>query len=178
LNETIPEGEGFDQSPEHRIGSAQLEHELRVRDWLRSHPKERRRLQDIVLVEEFESIREYVETECRERDVRPPEPLRMENWGPGSLSAIRALVGAAPSVDTWATLRFVKHRDLNLPWEQHDWTDLCALSVAIPYCDAVITEKRWAHLAKASGLAQRYGTSVSYGQRAVERELEQLGRNI
>lgn len=174
LNEDISEELGFDRTPEHRFGTAQLDHELRVRDWLRSHPRERRRHQDMVLAEEFESVREYVETICIERRVPPPEALRTGNWGPNSGDAMRRLVRSMPSADAWSTLRFLKHRDLNLPWEQHDWTDLWALSVAIPYCDAVVTEKRWAHLATLGKLGNRYETLVGSGRSAVELELEQV----
>ena len=175
MDEVIPEDTGFDRVPEHRFGSSQLDQELRVRDWLRTHPGERSRHYDMVVAEEFESIREYVETVCRERRVQPPEPLRTGNWGPDSAEAMRGLVRSIPSADVWATLRHLKHRDLNLPWEQHDWTDMWALSVAIPYCDAVVTEKRWAHLATVGGLGRRYGTSVSHGRRAIEAELELVG---
>jgi hypothetical protein len=51
---------------------------------------------------------------------------------------------------------------------------MTALSVALPYCDAVITERRWAHLARASGLAARYGTDVSFGVSALEALLDRL----
>jgi hypothetical protein len=129
----------------------------------------------MIVAEEFESIREDVENACLQSRVRPPEALRTGNWGPESAEAMRGLVRSIPSADVWSTLRFLKHRDLNLPWEQHDWTDMWALSVAIPYCDAVVTEKRWAHLATVSGLAHRYGTSVGHGRRTVERELERAG---
>lgn len=175
LDEDIPEELGFDRAPEHRFGTTQLDHELRVRNWLRSHPQERRRHQDMVVAEEFESVREYVETICIERRVRPPVALRAGNWSPESGEAMRRLVQSVPSAHVWSTLRFLKHRDLNLPWEQHDWTDLWALSVAIPYCDAVVTEKRWAHLANVGKLGRRYGTSVVSGRRAVEAELERVG---
>lgn len=174
LDEAIPADSGFDRTPEHRFGSLQLDHELRVRDWLRSNPQERQRHRDMVVAEEFESLREYVEDACREARVRPPQALRTGSWGPESADAMRGLVRSIPSADTWSTLRFLKHRDLNLPWEQHDWTDLWALSVAIPYCDAVVTERRWSHLATVGGLAQRYVTRIGHGRAAVERELERL----
>jgi hypothetical protein len=74
--------------------------------------------------------------------------------------AMRAFVLGLPSVDVLVTLREWKHRDLSHPWEQHDQTDIHALSVAIPYADVVVTERRWAHLANASGLAKRYETNV------------------
>lgn len=129
----------------------------------------------MVLAEEFGSVREYVENACRENRMRPREALRTGNWAPESAGAMRTLVRSMPSADVWSTLRFLKHRDLNLPWEQHDWTDMWALSVAIPYCDVVVTEKRWAHLATVGGLVSRYRTSVGHGRRAIEEELERVG---
>lgn len=174
IEDVIPADSGFDRAPEHRFGSLQLAQELRVREWLRSNPQERRRHLDMVVAEEFESMREYVENACREAQIRPPWELRAGNWCPGSEGAMRALVRSVPSADTWSTLRFLKHRDLNLQWDQHDWTDLWTLSVVIPYCDAVVTERRWSHLSKVGNLTTRYGTRVGHGRAAVEQELERL----
>jgi hypothetical protein len=175
MEEVIPADEGFDRTPEHRFGSAQLDHELGVRDWLRSHPEHRQRLRDLVVTEEFVSMSEYLEEACRELHIQPWEALMAGAWEAGPAEAVRDLVLSVPSANVWSTLRYLKHRDLNLPWEQHDWTDLWSLSVAIPYCDAVVTEKRWAHLATVGGLANRYGTSVDHGRRAVEKELTRAG---
>lgn len=162
---------GLDRTPEHRYGSVELKRELTVREWLRAHPLQSADLKDLILAEEFASLREYVEDACIEARVPPPVHLRSGNWGPLSAKAMRDLVDAVPSANAWSTLRFLKHRDSNLPWEQHDWTDLWALSVAIPYCDVVVTERRWAHLAATGGLSRRYGTTVSSGWRAIENEL-------
>jgi len=111
LDEAIPAESGFDRTPEHRFGSLQLNHELRVRDWLRSNPQGRQRHRDMIVAEEFESIREYVEDACREANVRPPQALQAGSWGPESADAMRGLVRSVPSADTWSTLRFLKHRD-------------------------------------------------------------------
>lgn len=170
----IPEELNFDRTPEHRIGSAKCAHELNIRDWLKSHTKNRTRLQQLVICEEFEAIREYIEDGCIQSRTLPPPALRAGNWGPQSAQALRDLVRSIPSADTRATLRYLKHRDTNLAWEQHDWTDIWSLSVAIPYCDAVVTEKRWAHLAAAGGLSNRYKTAIGHGLQAIKTVVENL----
>ena len=40
--------------------------------------------------------------------------------------------------------------------------------MAVPYCDVVVTERRWAHMIKATGLAKRYGTEAGHGIAALE----------
>lgn len=77
--------------------------------------------------------------------------------------AMRALVAGLPTVDVLATLRREKHRDLTHPWEQHDLSDLIMLSTTVPYCDAVVTERRWAHIVQTSGLASKYRTEMGAG---------------
>jgi hypothetical protein len=154
---------GLDRTPEHRFGSDTLERELRLRAQLKQHPLPAEKLRDLMDVDEFESMREYIADAILELGHTPPPALTSGGLGPESADVIRDVIRSIPSADTWSTLRYLKHRDLGLPWEQHDWTDLAALSVAIPYCDAVITEKRWVHLANASGLSTRYNTTVTTG---------------
>lgn len=87
--------------------------------------------------------------------------------------AMRGFVNGLPSVDTLATLREWKHRDLTHEWQQHDQSDLLSLAVAVPYADVVVTERRWAHLCEASGLSAKYDTRVC-ALRVLERVLDGL----
>lgn len=169
--ELLAAEEGLDRAPEHRFGSGELQRELALRENLRRNPLTGARLHDLIVAQEFESIREYIEEVCIAERVPVPLSLRTNSWGADSKSAVKSLVEALPSANAWSTLRYHKHRDLNLPWEQHDWTDLWALSVAIPYCDVVVTEKRWTHLAKMGGLDQRFGTEIGSGRSLLERAL-------
>lgn len=86
---------------------------------------------------------------------------------------MRACIEVLPRVDTLATLREWKHRDLNHEWHQHDQSDLLSLAVAVPYADVVVTERRWTHLCEASGLTAKYGTQVC-ALRDLERVLDGL----
>ena len=66
-----------------------------------------------------------------------------------------------PSVFTFSTLATMrdmqKHRDI----KANDINDLMALSVAIPYCDIVVTENFWTNLSKQAGLGSLYDTHVT-----------------
>lgn len=162
---------GLERSPEHRFGSATLEHELFLRARLQRHPLSPQKLRDLMDIEEFESMREYIADAALGLGLSPPPALASGGFGPESADTIRDVIRAIPTAHTWSTLRYLKHRDLNLPWEQHDWTDLAALAVAIPYCDAVITEKRWAHLANTSELSAQYDTTVAAGLSGLRSQL-------
>jgi len=50
-----------------------------------------------------------------------------------------------------------KHRDI----EDNDLNDIMALSVAIPYCNTVVTENFWTHLSQQIGLDELYDTNVT-----------------
>jgi hypothetical protein len=50
-----------------------------------------------------------------------------------------------------------RHRDI----QPNDLNDIMALSVAIPYCDGVVTENFWAHIASQVGVDDLYNTEVA-----------------
>ena len=50
------------------------------------------------------------------------------------------------------------HRQKSKPWTIRDDRDIGFLSLAIPSCDAVITEAFWVDLARRRGLNERYET--------------------
>jgi hypothetical protein len=50
-----------------------------------------------------------------------------------------------------------RHRDI----QPNDLNDIMALSVAIPYCDVVVTENFWAHIASQVGVDDLYNTEVT-----------------
>jgi hypothetical protein len=69
----------------------------------------------------------------------------------------------------------LRYQDPNLPREKGDLFDMGALSVAIAYCDVVITERTWQHLAARSGVDQRYATRVISDLRELAPILRALG---
>lgn len=71
-----------------------------------------------------------------------------------------AFVEAVPTV--LASSELERHRNVasQKPWERQDLNDIGSLSVAIPYCDIVVTESLWTDAAKRSILPERFGTTV------------------
>ena len=74
--------------------------------------------------------------------------------------AVRALVDAMPSGDVHVSLQVAAHRNPRSSWTSNDYFDIDALSLAVPYCDVVATERRRAHDLAWSGCPERLDTIV------------------
>ena len=48
-----------------------------------------------------------------------------------------------------------------MAWHGNDLNDVIALSVAVPYCDVVVTERSWSSMLAAVKVPQRYDTLVT-----------------
>ena len=167
---------GLERTPEHRLGNLSLGEERHIRELVATQPWARQRLRDLVITRELERLTTEINQACWEHRI-DPHSLLLENPHATPPEAMRALVEGMPSLDTLVTLRERKHRDLGHRWDQHDRTDLHALAVAIPYSNIVVTEKRWAHMAVASGLAERYGTEI-YGLSDFRRVVQGLTESL
>ncbi len=78
----------------------------------------------------------------------------------GGLDIARSFTDSMPAGDAWISLLTAAHRNPQSHWRANDIFDFDALSVAIPYCDIVATDRHAARLANASGLPSRLGTVV------------------
>ncbi|WP_067097531.1 hypothetical protein [Mycobacterium sp. 852002-40037_SCH5390672] len=63
----------------------------------------------------------------------------------------------------WVEMKLRSQRQANPQklWESNDLNDLIALSIAVPYCDVVVTEKSWASLINAAKVGKRFDTLVT-----------------
>lgn len=165
----------LDRRPEHRHGSRFADTEVARRNWLVENPSARHRLYDNFLVEEINMLLEPISQAAMQRGADPRDVFLSNPAFKTPPDAMRAFAQTMPSLHVMATLRTWKHRDTSHPWDQHDRVDLMGLCVAIPYCHVVITEKRWAHLAKASGLDRLYGTTLGAGRRPLDALAEDSG---
>ncbi|WP_056922127.1 hypothetical protein [Phycicoccus sp. Soil802] len=168
------DGDWVDRTPEHRLGDRYAQQQLRLRQRVRDEPLVRARLRDHILVEEVVDVTDEINRVCVERDV-DPHGLFFKAHADSSPEAVRRFVEELPSVDASVSLRWWKHKDLGMNWEQHDKVDLMSLAVAAPYADVVVTERRWEHLLRASGLAKRHKTIVGRGVDGVWAALELAG---
>ncbi len=70
----------------------------------------------------------------------------------------RTFVRAMPSTDVSIALKTAWHRNRDKPWAVNDVHDIDAMSLAVPYCDVVVTEKACHHALKAASLHKRMHT--------------------
>ena len=57
-------------------------------------------------------------------------------------------------------LAWQQHANSDTRWEPNDLNDLVYLSVAVGYCDIVVTERRWRHMFNRSPIGKQPGTLV------------------
>ena len=72
----------------------------------------------------------------------------------------RAFVRAMPSTDVSIELKTAWHRNRDKGWTANDIYDIDAMSLAVPYCDIVVTEKACHHALEAARLGKRMHTAL------------------
>jgi hypothetical protein len=158
---------GLDWRPEHRRGDAWAAVDaVRAAKLEESHlwPS----LRDALITEDF--VAALLDDFNSAAEAYGLDPAAFAGGLRGGLAAFH---DSLPSRTTLVSLQEARLKDRSRPTEQHDRTDLLGLMVAIPYCDVVVTERQWAHLATLAGLPDRFGTSVKsslFSMTAVIRE--------
>ncbi len=66
-----------------------------------------------------------------------------------------------PSRDALLELATVQHHNPQTRWHPNDLNDLVYISLAVGYCDVVVTERRWAANLNTSDVPSRRGTKGS-----------------
>lgn len=72
----------------------------------------------------------------------------------------RRLTDSMPSSDIALTLMTARHRNPHTRWTANDIFDIDAMSVAVPYCDIVVTENHACHALKTANADQRSNTKL------------------
>ncbi|MFE9474427.1 hypothetical protein ACFYOR_25820 [Streptomyces griseofuscus] len=145
--------EGFDRITQHRRGRFYADNQQKKMDlWTSSGGKD---LMDrAVITNDFIAALDDVNDVC---NIRGVDPLSLVH----SREDIMELWNAVPTLHTYSSLRIQRFRNAHQKWSQHDLADLLALSVAIPYCDVVVTERQWCHFAKQAKLNRAYDTLIT-----------------
>lgn len=138
------------------FGERQLAHEQALRQALvKEGPATPKKVHDFVAATELLDIREPLNEALEYAGITNADSPNLD-----TAEGLTALLRALPSRDVIFDLRRLRHADGEARWEANDLNDLGALSVALPYCDVVVTEKQWRHLACQAGIPERYGTIV------------------
>ena len=72
----------------------------------------------------------------------------------------RRIADMMPTFDVAMTLKASYHRNPIYPWTRNDLFDIDAVSIVLPYCDVVVTDKAIASHIKQTKLASRLDTEV------------------
>ena len=72
----------------------------------------------------------------------------------------RAFVRAMPSTEVSIALKTAWHRNRDKQWTANDVYDIDAMSLAVPYCDIVVTEKACHHALEVAHLGKRMHTAL------------------
>ena len=115
----------------------------------------RGRLRDLVSVRELAfQIDSIHKKACHARSIDSFETLC------STIDDARTAFDSMPSFDTSVTLKTAIHRNGGHRWRNNDIHDIHALTVALPYCDVVVTDKAMATITIQSKLDQRLNTVV------------------
>jgi hypothetical protein len=147
---------GWDPLASQRVAARRAASEQAFQDQLDDQTRRKRStLRDLVLAREtIIELREMLAEAAGARGRSVDEAL-----GP-DVRAARALARSMPSVEVATTLKAQDHRNKDKRWESNDIFDIDALSLAVPYCDIVVTDSHRAHVLRATGLDNRMQTVV------------------
>jgi hypothetical protein len=141
---------GYDPRAAIKIAQRRAEQEEKLRMELDGDTRWRRdRLRDVVAAREMAHelmdaiLKALADRQLSSNDVFPDR------------ESLRRFMRSMPSTDVAITLKTTRHRDPNLRWTANDITDVDALSLAVPYCDVVVTENFAHHVLTVSGIAKR-----------------------
>lgn len=70
------------------------------------------------------------------------------------------IVQCMPSSEVSTELKVAAHRNPQTKWTPNDMMDIEAMSLSVPYCDVVVTEKRACHTLRRAHLDERMGTTI------------------
>jgi hypothetical protein len=82
----------------------------------------------------------------------------VDDWGNAGPSRLMEFWESIPSLHVEMELNTQMHRQKSKAWTTHDDRDIGFLSLAIPACDVVVTEKFWVDLAHRRKLDAHYDT--------------------
>jgi hypothetical protein len=156
-DDEVPELEtlGWDPTAARRVAVQRVQQEREQAERLDDHPSWRRgRLRDLVAVRYL-----ITDADAALNEVLGQHGLRISDVA-DEPQAARTFTDSMPSGDVWISLVTAAHRNPQTQWTTNDIFDIDALSVAVPYCDIVVTENHARSVLHAAGVPDRLRTDV------------------
>lgn len=122
-----------------------------------SNPKLSANIKEVVAGASLSELKEEIVQGCLALGINPTSLIERLAGDPSNYLRMLRLLKSR-----WVAykMELLIHRQQHRQWSLHDLHDVIALSVAIPYCDVVVTENQWRHLAKTENLDREYNTRV------------------
>jgi hypothetical protein len=140
----------------HRVyGQGYVEAEQRIAEGLRQHDPTRQHLADLIAASEIIDILQPLNEAFARAPIAKQESAELE-----TAEGMTGLLMDLPSRAVTYELRRLRHQSRDSKWKPNDLEDVASLSVAIPYCDVVVTEKQWFHTARRAKLDRRFNTVI------------------
>jgi hypothetical protein len=136
-------------------GQRYVEAEKRIAEGLRQHDPRRRHLADWIAASELIDILQPLNEAFAHAPIAKQESSELD-----TAEGMTALLMELPSRAVTYELRRLRHQSRDTKWKPNDLEDVASLSVAIPYCDVVVTEKHWCHMARRATLDRRFNTVI------------------
>jgi hypothetical protein len=84
----------------------------------------------------------------------------IEQWAAFGPERLMEFWRSIPFLDVELELHTQRHRQTSRPWEANDVLDIGSLSLALPACTIVVTERFWVDLATRRGIDKKYSTTI------------------
>ncbi len=136
-------------------GQRYVEAEQRIAEGLRQHDPRRLHLADWIAASEIIDILQPLNEAFARAPIAKQESAELETAG-----GMTGLLMDLPSRAVTYELRRLRQQSRDTKWKPNDLGDVASLSVAIPYCDVVVTEKHWSHMARRAELDRRFNTAI------------------
>lgn len=148
---------GWDPTVARRTAEVRATQEREQGERLAAEPRWRRgRLRDVVAARYLAlEVLEMFNEALAAHDLRPTDVIAHTDT-----EAARRFTDSMPTADVRISLLTAGHRNPQTTWTSNAMFDIDALTVAVAYCDVVVTDKEAHHAVHAAGLHQRLNTTV------------------
>jgi hypothetical protein len=165
--EDLPNMPGYDLTPINRIEKEQAEREQELADMLAGDPQLKSRLSDIVVAREL-----YWELGHDLARLLWSAGVTVDSFFYKGKEWVTDFVESLPSFAVRKALKMRSFKNASRAWTPNDMRDLEHLSLAVPYCDVVVTEKHATAVLTDAGLDKALETRVVADLSELERFLE------
>ncbi len=137
------------------FGDRYVRGEKRLADGIAEHRVNKKVLKEWVAASEVVDIVDALNEAFDRARISEDESRDLE-----TAEGLTSLLLDLPSRVITYQLRRLRHENPKTSWKPTDLEDVSALAVAVAYCDVVVTERHWSHLARRGQLDQRFSTTI------------------